>query len=163
MELILSKKGAHITRMWEREREREGEGGREREREREREMEGWRRRRQAINTYIYIYIYIMLLNQLGSAHLCAVKPIYWHWAVVKESTAFITEHQARRVGSSCLKAPNSPMTFRDGVLKALWEKGLWGAWSVCAQFLEQLASRWSFKHHQPSGFSKSRVYVLAIL
>ena len=35
-------------------------------------------------------------------------------------------------------------------------------WSARGQFLDWLASRWSFRHRQPSSFNQSRVYVLVI-
>ena len=34
--------------------------------------------------------------------------------MVKESTVFMVGHQARRMGSSCSKDPNSPVAFREG-------------------------------------------------
>ena len=102
-------------------------------------------------------------TKLGSLRPCTVKPIYWHQVVGKESAAFIAGSQARRNGSSSSKDPNSPVAFREGFLKARWGRGLQGAWSAPAQFLDWLASRWSFKHHQPSGFNQSRVYVLAVV
>ena len=91
-------------------------------------------------------------------YLHTVKSIYWHQVVVKESTVCIAECQTRRMRGSCSKYPNSLITFREGVLKAVWGRELQGAWSACAQFSGWLASRWSFKHHQPSSFRQSRVY-----
>ena len=46
------------------------------------------------------------------------------------------------------KSANSPRTVREMVLKAAWGRGPQGDWSACAQFLDWLASRWSFEHHQ---------------
>ena len=37
-----------------------------------------------------------------------------------------------------------------------------GAWSTRGQVLDWLVSGWSFKHHQTSGFSQSRVCVLVV-
>ena len=49
-------------------------------------------------------------------------------------------------------------------------RGQWGVlqhsrnkvWSAHGQYSDWLASRWSCKHHQPSGFSQPRVYLLAV-
>ena len=38
-------------------------------------------------------------TKLGSAHLCAVKPSYWHQLVVKESAAFIADAKQGVQGS----------------------------------------------------------------
>ena len=38
------------------------------------------------------------------------------------------------------------------------EQSVISSWTV----RDWLASRWSFKHHQPSGFNQSRVYVLVV-
>ena len=62
-------------------------------------------------------------TKLGSARPYAMKPICWHQVVVKESTAFITRCWASRMGSSCSEDLNSPLAFREGVLKAAWGKG----------------------------------------
>ena len=70
--------------------------------------------------------------RLGSACLCAVKSIHWHQAVVKGGTAFIARHHARRMGSSCSKDPTQLTGFREGVLKAVWRRGLQGMWSAHA-------------------------------
>ena len=51
------------------------------------------------------------------------KPIYCQHVVVKESTAFIIGHQARRTGSSYSKDPNSPIPSREGFIKTLWRVG----------------------------------------
>ena len=37
----------------------------------------------------------------GPLTCCAAKPIYWHWAVVKESTVFTEGHQTGKTGSWC--------------------------------------------------------------
>ena len=68
--------------------------------------------------------------------------------------------KARRTWNS--KDPESPVTLREGVLKAMWETGLQDASSTHAQFSEGLASIWRFKHHQLSGFNQSRVSVLVL-
>ena len=101
-------------------------------------------------------------TKLVSTCPCAVKPIYWHQVVVKECTAFVAGCQAKRMSSSCSKDLNSPMTFRQEVLKAEWGRVLQCAWSACTQFWDWLASRWSFKHHQPSSFNQSRAHVLLV-
>ena len=49
---------------------------------------------------------------------------YWHQVVVKEITAFIARQpawcQAKRMGSSCSKLPNSPMALKEGLSEATW-------------------------------------------
>ena len=74
------------------------------------------------------------------SHVCplAVKPIYWHWVVVKESTAFMAGHQAGRMGSSCSKDLNSPVAFREGVLKSVWRRVLQG----CGQLVHSSRIGW---------------------
>ena len=57
--------------------------------------------------------------------------VYWHCIVMKECIVFITEYQARRMGSSCSNDPNSPMAFREGVLKAVWVRELQVVWWAC--------------------------------
>ena len=71
-------------------------------------------------------------TRLGSACLFAVKSIHWHQAVVKEGTAFIAWHHARRIGSSYSKDPTPLTAFREGVLKAVWGRGLQSMWSAHA-------------------------------
>ena len=66
-------------------------------------------------------------------------------------------HQVRRIGSTCSKDPNPMMALKEGALKAVWGRGLQDA-----QFLDRLASRWIFKHHQPFGFNQCWVYVLEV-
>ena len=66
------------------------------------------------------------------------------------------------MGSYCSKDPNSLTAFREGVLKAMWGRGLQDTWSALVQFSDWLASRSSFKHHQPSGFNQSSVYVVIV-
>ena len=46
--------------------------------------------------------------------------------VVKKSTAFIAGHQARRIGSSCSKDPNSSMAFGGAVAKDSVKEGAAG-------------------------------------
>ena len=46
--------------------------------------------------------------------------------------------------------------------QAMWGTGLQDAWSTHAQFSEGLAPKWSFKHHQHSGFNQSRVSLLRL-
>ena len=70
--------------------------------------------------------------------------------------------QARRPWNSNSKDPESPVTFREGILKAMWGMGLQDAWSTHAQFSEGLALKWSFKHHQLSGFNQSSISVLVL-
>ena len=41
----------------------------------------------------------LLPDQTWVPHPPAVKPIYWHWAVVKENAVFIAGHQKRSPGS----------------------------------------------------------------
>ena len=87
-----------------------------------------------IYIYIYIFFFFFLKNKfvlvikkfckqcywtkLGSTLPRSVKPIYWQQLVRKESAVFITRHQARRMGSSRSKHPNSLMTFMEGFWKA---------------------------------------------
>ena len=71
---------------------------------------------------------------MESVLLWAVKPIFWHWVVVKESTTFIVGRRARGMGNSCSKDLNSQMSFREGVLKAVWGMRLQDVWPASAQF-----------------------------
>ena len=72
----------------------------------------------------------LLQNQTWVHSPLRSKVNYWHWVVVKQSTAFIAGHQARRTGSSCSKDPKSLMAFREGVLKAVWGRGLRGTYQL---------------------------------
>ena len=65
-------------------------------------------------------------------------------------------------GQLMLKRPKLPDGFQGRGFKGRVREGLQGVWSARAQFLDWLASRWSFKHHQLSGFNQSRVYVLVV-
>ena len=47
------------------------------------------------------------------------KPSYGCWIVVKESTMFIAEYQARRMGSQGSRDLKSPISFGKGFLKAM--------------------------------------------
>ena len=51
--------------------------------------------------------HMVLPNHLGFTGLCAVKPIYSHKAVVKESVVFITQCQAR--SQACVHAKSLQM------------------------------------------------------
>ena len=44
----------------------------------------------------------------------AVKPVYWHWMWWRK-VQHLLEGQARRIGSSCSKGPNSMIPFREQV------------------------------------------------
>ena len=97
----------------------------------------------------------MLPNQIWVCFLYKAKSpdtrLWWR------KVTFIVAHQARRTGISCSKDPNSLMALREGTFKAVWGSGLQGVWSAHVPFLDWLVSRWSFKHHQLSGFNWSRV------
>lgn len=99
----------------------------------------------------------------------AAEPSYWHWVVVKESTVFIADYQARRRGSSCLKDLNSPMVFWKGFLQAIY--GLWlavreqrdaaGILIFNLLVLTSLGSTWLWlacSHHPPLGLRVIRVF-----
>lgn len=60
--------------------------------------------------------------KLESTGLCTVKPICWHWFVVKDSALFTAGCQARRPGQLELKTPELPVGFRKAFLKARWGK-----------------------------------------
>ena len=53
---------------------------------------------------------------LGPLTCWAAKPVYWHWAVVKESTVFTDGHQTRKTGSWCSNDVDSLMAFKKGFL-----------------------------------------------
>ena len=53
---------------------------------------------------------------LGPLTCWAAKPVYWHWAVVKESTVFTDGHQTRKTGSWCSNDLDSLMAFKKGFL-----------------------------------------------
>ena len=65
-------------------------------------------------------------TKLRSAHLLAVRPIYWHWVVVKESAAFIVRHQTRSPGQLMLKKPKLPDRFQESTFKGQVGRGVTG-------------------------------------
>ena len=57
-----------------------------------------------------------------------LKPVYWHWMWWRKVQRLL-EGQARRIGSSCSKGPNSMIPFREQVWVAgcLWSSCLLGS------------------------------------
>ena len=78
-------------------------------------------------------------TKLGSACPRAVKPIYWHWVLVKESAAFTEGHQARRPGQLVLKRPKFPEGFQGKVFKDRVREGGLG---VCDPLMDILLIGW---------------------
>ena len=81
--------------------------------------------------------------------------------MVKESAVFIAG-ASKETMKLKLKRPRVPSDFQGRYFKAMWGTGLQDAWSTHAQFSEGLAPKWSFKHHQHSGFNQSRVSLLRL-
>ena len=96
---------------------------------------------------------------LGVLTLYAVKSIYWHRIVVKESSELIAG-PGKKAGQIMLKRPNSSMVFREGVLRQCEQEGC--RVHDCLVWGSLVAIRWSYKQNQPSGFDQSGVYVLAV-
>ena len=65
-------------------------------------------------------------------------------------------------GQLKLKGPELPNGFQGKNFKGSVRERTVGCMISCAQFLDWLASGWSFKPHQPSGFNQSRVFMLAV-
>ena len=65
-------------------------------------------------------------------------------------------------GQLKLKGPELPNGFQERDFKGTVRERTAGCMISCAQFLDWLASGWSFNPHQRSGFSQSRVFMLAV-
>ena len=89
----------------------------------------------------YSMLWVYCGTKLGFAHLCTVKPIYWHWVLPRQSV-FIEGHQARSPGSWCWKGQKSLMAFREKLLKTGWGRVLHGAWSARGHHLVSQHHRW---------------------
>ena len=73
---------------------------------------------------------LLLLNQIGSIHLHAVKPVYWDWIVVKCNVG--AEHQSKESRQLVLKRPELTKGFQGKVLKdKVRESG-----GVCDQLMD---------------------------
>ena len=95
-------------------------------------------------------------TKLGPLTCHAVKPIYWHRVVVKESPVFTVGHQARRTGSLSSKDLNFLIAFREGFLKTTFrvKVAACGLWLVGGE-----VTGWCFRNlnHQLSDSNQSEV------
>ena len=83
-------------------------------------------------------------TKLGSALPRAVKPIYWHWIVVKESAVFILKAPYKENGWLVLRNPELHEGFQQSVFKGQVRErggGSQGMWSAHAQFSDWLMVR----------------------
>ena len=78
-------------------------------------------------------------TKLGSAHPWAVKLIYWHRVVVKESAVFTAGQQARSPGYLVPKKPKLP----DGLQQSIFKDKV-REWSprVCDQLVHNSLIGW---------------------
>ena len=60
-------------------------------------------------------IEIVTQSKLRSTCLSAVKPVYWHWVVVKENAAFIVRCHTMSLGQLKLKRPEIPNRFQQSI------------------------------------------------
>lgn len=110
----------------------------------------------------------LFLNQTGSTCPHTVKPIYWHWVVVKESAVFIAGYKARRTGSSCSKPPALPHGFQGSIFKSqMRDEGVTGyvvSPCIILWFIDREVTGQGHRseHYQSSGSSKSAGYLLMI-
>ena len=58
--------------------------------------------------------------------------------------------------------PITPQKVLRNRQKTVWGRVLQGTWSACVWFLNWLASRLNFKHHEPSSFNQCGVYMFAV-
>ena len=73
-----------------------------------------------------------------------------------------SERIACAQGKRWKRVPNSCELSGKSSFRRIVSEGPQCAWLACAQFLDWLASRWSFRYHQPSDFKCSGVYMLAV-
>ena len=78
------------------------------------------------------FFFFFKLNQTASSP--AVKPIYWHWVVVKRSAALSSGHQARSSVQLVLREPQALDGFLWCIFKGtVREVESQGTWSALAQ------------------------------
>ena len=83
-----------------------------------------------VGLFVHLFIFDLHLTgivtkpNLGQLTQHAGNLSYWHQVVMKEITAFISRQpawcQAKRMGSSCSKLPNSPTASKEGLSEATW-------------------------------------------
>ena len=87
-----------------------------------------------------VNLFICYLMKLGSAYLCAGKPIYWHQVLVQENAVFIARLHKEH-GQLMLKRPEFPSGFQGRVFKGKVREA---SCSVCDQLVHNSLIGWWF-------------------